>query len=249
MGKFLPFSMKRSIKTGMQKLGVVGGMGTETSCKFCLALNARVRSALDRQPDISMDVLPLSKKAQERIIKGKRCEEHFELMKKSVLSLQGGGCDFIVIPCNTVHIFLDELRKISTVPILSIMEEVAGFCSDKGFTKVGVVGSSMTIRSRLHEKELSNKGIAVVLPHRADQDFLDDLVLHILDGSFTQAHKRRFAKIIEGLALQGAESIILACTDFGGLVSEKDVGIPTVDTLGVLEDATFDRIIKGAKRP
>jgi aspartate racemase len=232
----------------MQKLGVVGGMGAETSCKFCLALNTRARSALDRQPDISMDILPLSKKAQDRIIKGWRCKEHFRLMKRSILSLQDGGCDFIVIPCNTVHIFLNELRRISKVPILSIMEEVAGFCSDKGFTNVGVVGSSMTVKSGLHEKELSSRGVDVVLPDRVDQDSLDELILSLLEGSIGASHRKRFARVLEHLVSGGAEAIVLACTDFGGLVSEKDVDVPLVDTLDVLEDATFDKIIKGAKR-
>ena len=224
------------------KLGIVGGMGSETSCKLCMNLSNRVRSVIDRQPDICMDILSLSKKAQDRMIRGERCLEHFKLIARSIISLEANGCNLIVVPCNAAHVFIEELRSLTDVSILSIPEEVANLCFNKNFGKVGILGSSMTIKSQLHENELLSRGLDVIFPEDNDQNFLDGLILSILDNSVKNLDKKKFMKIINDLKSRGAEAVVLACTDFGNLVFQENLGIELVDTLRVLENSIFNKI-------
>ena len=103
-------------------LGVIGGLGPETGCRFCLNVNNKFKPITKRQPHILLDNLPISQEAEERLIKGGPSQEHLDLLTESVQRLNRLDADWIVIACNTVHIFIDEFRRKSAIPILSITE-------------------------------------------------------------------------------------------------------------------------------
>ena len=90
----------------MKRLGIIGGLGSETSCKFCLIVNTKIRDRTDQQPHILLDNLPVSKKAEDNIIRGISSDEHLRLLKDSIRRLNDLDADLLVIPCNTVHVFI-----------------------------------------------------------------------------------------------------------------------------------------------
>ncbi len=231
-----------SMKTA-KRLAIIGGQGPETSAKFCISLNERFRQITNCQPDIMLANMPVSRESEQRMIAGEKDTETFALMKQAVKRLTAAGTDFIVIPCNTAHVFIDQLRSVSTKPIISIIDECVKECTSQGTQKVGLLASRQTIQEKLHQNALEENGIAVVIPR--NQSKIDQIIINILNNVQTEEDKQFLIKSIMELKEQGAEAVILACTDLPLLLSKEDVAVPLIDTLAVLENAAVEKLCVG----
>ena len=219
----------------MKTIGIVGGLGTETSCSFCLNINHQIKRRHQVQPHLIMDNVPISITAENIIAKAGHCSEVEELLGASVRRLNQADAHLIVIPCNTVHIYLNQLREISAVPILSIIEETAKAC--RNFKKVGLLASTTTIKSNLYQRELEKQAIDLLIPNSVDQAFMSDCILRIINLQATSQDTERMQKIIEDLRGQGAQAIILGCTDLFLIVSQQNISVPLINSTAVLENA------------
>src|SRR3989344_8382167 len=115
----------------MKAVGIVGGLGPETTSEFYLDLIRKFRENTDTYPKIIIDNLSFPFYLEEEIIiKSTNEQKILPFLKESISRLNKAGSDFIVIPCNTVHIFIDELRKESLVPIMSIIDETIKFLEE-----------------------------------------------------------------------------------------------------------------------
>ncbi|MBD3318433.1 amino acid racemase [Candidatus Woesearchaeota archaeon] len=161
----------------------------------------------------------------------------------SIQRLSKAGAHVIAIPCNTVHVFLDELRPHSPIPVMSILEETSQHCVKLGFQKVGLLGSGLTIQQGLHARELTKHSISVVVPEKEDQAFINGLIRRIITGIVKSDDKARLQKITMTLVQQGAQAVILGCTDLPLLLAQEDVEVPLVDTRKVLEHACATRLM------
>lgn len=167
----------------------------------------------------------------------------FPLLCRSVRKLNRAGVDFIVIPCNTVHIFIDRLRRASAAPILSIIEETAEKIDELGFKRIGLLATSKTVFSGLYDTQLESRDIAVIKPTAAEQREVARIITKILRVSAGPGDKKKLISIARGLQKRGAQAILLACTDLGLLITQDDIGLPLIDSEKILIDATFERMI------
>ena len=224
-------------------LGIVGGLGTETSCSFCFSVNQQVKRISPDQPHIIMDNVPVPKEVERVIAHGEHSEEMCSLLKSSVRRLDKSGAHLIVIPCNTVHIFIDELRQQSTVPLLSIIEETTKECVKRGFQKVGLLASSTTVRQKLYNEKLRENGIEVLTPDEQQQDFLSECIIKILNNRLEKEDKQGIIRVLERLQESGAEAIILGCTDLFLAVKPEDVTLPLINSTAVLENSVIEWLL------
>jgi len=224
----------------MKKLGIIGGLGPETSCKFCLNINNKFRTETNCQPDIVLENLPISNTAERKIINGSLGKEHFKLLMNAVKRLNNHSVDFIVIPCNTVHVFIEKLRKTSNQPILSIIEESVKECKRRKFKKVALLASAKTVNEKLHENELEKENIKLVLPSKEDQKEISKIIIRIIHNKTTNKDKQVLSNIINKFKIDGAEAVILGCTDLPFLIKESC--LPLVDSLEVLENAVVKKL-------
>lgn len=225
-------------------LGVIGGLGSETGCRFCLNVNNQFKLLTKRQPHILLDNLPISQEAERRLITGGPSEEHLDLLMESVQRFNELDAEVIVIACNTVHVFIDKLRKMSTTPILSIIEETAKKCHELHLAKVGLLGSTKTVQSGIHSKELKKLDIEVVIPNEADQHFVSECIIRIINNQGSDDDRKIIVEIIRKLEKEGATGIILGCTDLPLLLSGQDANIPIISTMRVLEDSAIKHLVR-----
>ncbi len=218
-------------------LGIVGGLGTETSCSFCFSVNQQVKKNSPEQPHMIMDNIPVPKEVERAIAHGEDSKEMGLLLENSVRRLNQSGAHLIVIPCNTVHVFIDKLREQSTVPILSIIEETTNECVELGFHKVGLLASSTTVRQKLYHEKLRENGIELITPSEQQQDFLSECIIKILNNRLVKEERQKIIKILEQLQQSGAEAIILGCTDLFLAVKPEDVTLPLINSTAVLENS------------
>lgn len=228
----------------MKRLGIIGGMGTAESNQFCLAISSTLRTRAGVQADICVEHLPISMVEEEKFIHGEETEEHRQLLRRAVRRLNRAEVDFIVIPCNTVHLFLEELRGLSQVPILSIVEECAKECQRKGFTKVGLLASTRTVHEKLFEKVFLQKNMQVINPEAHLQPQISTIISKTLNGMFKSQDTAILIAALGSLQRQGCHAVILGCTNFSSLLDREKIAVPLIDSQKILQQATVEVLMK-----
>ena len=224
-----------------KRLGIIGGLGTETSCQFCLNINNMVKERTKKQPDITLENLPVSRFAEEQLITGNVSEEYLVLLSNAVKRLNNNSnkVDLITIPCNTAHIFIDQLREISNIPILNIIEECAKECNSRCIKKIGLLATTKTIKEKLFEKELEKFNIELITPNLLEQNVLSKIILRIINNKVEKSDKVFMIKLIKDRKEQGVEEVILGCTDLPILIKKEDSPIPIINSVNILENSAI----------
>ncbi|MBT3406048.1 amino acid racemase [Candidatus Woesearchaeota archaeon] len=222
------------------RIGIIGGIGSETSCTFCLNLNNEIRKITNTQPSIVLENLPISAEAERKIINGQVTNEHLQLIKEAIIRLNKINVELIVIPCNTVHTFIKDLRSTSTCQILSIIEETTKQIASKKVRKVGILASTKTINEKLYATQLNTENIELVLPK--EQEKISKIILRILNNTNNHKDKDFMNEKIRELKKDGAEAVIIGCTDLSKKLNQEDHQIPLIHALSALQEATITRI-------
>ncbi|HVZ11723.1 MAG TPA: aspartate/glutamate racemase family protein, partial [Patescibacteria group bacterium] len=127
----------------------------------------------------------------------------------------------------------NSLKSVTAIPFVSIIDEVSEEVRKSGFTKIGLLGSPNIIESDLYQKTLSKDRIKVVTPSKLEQLVLEDVIRNILAGKILERDKKNLMDIAESLALQGAEVIILGCTELP-LIFPANFPLPAFNTTEIL---------------
>lgn len=225
------------------KVGIVGGLGPKTGFTFAENINNAFSKITRIQPDLLMINLPVPEAIMKRLAHGEKTEEIKRLLLESVRRLNCANVDFIVIPCNTVHIFIKEMRLASKKPILSIVEETVEECQKRQVKAIGILASTATIKQKLYETEFHKIGINTIVPNLKNQNQVTGIIIKIINNNANNNDKQKLITIIKRLSKQGADIIMLACTDLQLLISQKDSLVPLLDTNKILEAATLDKLL------
>lgn len=223
----------------MKTVGVIGGLGPETTAKFYMEVVFASSKVSGQRPNMLISNVAVPLLVEEEIIKNSKNEEKIlPFLIKSAKQLEKGGADFIVIPCNTVHVFIDEIRTAVKIPVLSIIEETGNFLSEKGAKEIGLLATSSTINNGLFEKIMIKKGIKIKTPNKVQQAKLNTIIHNLVNGISTINDENSFAQIVQDL---GVNNLLLACTDLQ-LISKDLKSASVFDTLDILALATVGNL-------
>lgn len=228
----------------MKTAGIIGGLGPETTSKFYLEVifSCFEKDKFNRPPMLIWNVPVPYLVEEEFITKSVGEEKYLPFLIDAAHRLENGGADFIVIPCNSVHILIDEVRKAVKIPILSIVEETVSLIKQKELSNVGLLATSATIRKKLYEDILQDEGISVVIPSSTDQDQMGEIINNIVHSRQDDVDRKRLHVIMQNVADKGVSTILLACTDLQLIVSEIS-NIEIIDTMEILAQATIREIL------
>ncbi|OQX72522.1 MAG: hypothetical protein B6D61_13605 [Bacteroidetes bacterium 4484_249] len=229
----------------MKTVGIIGGLGPETTSEFYLDIifSCQERDNTNR-PSIIISNVPLSYKVeQEAILYNKGVERFLPLLTNEAKRLEKAGADFIVMPCNSLHMFIKELRESVNIPVLSIIEETVNYVKRKKIDKIGVIATAMTVKYKLYENEFQANNILYATPKQKKQSELDKIILNIVNGNKLKSDYDKLIKIIEDFESENVNGIILACTDLQ-LLKPNYPGLNIFDTMKIFADATVENIFK-----
>ena len=229
----------------MKTVGIIGGLGPEATAKFYLEIVSAC-SDLGEQthPPILIYNVPLPLQLEkECIVKAKNEEKCLPFLIQAAKILEKGGADFLVMPCNSLHIFIEEIRRAIKIPVLSIIEETVKFLKDKKIKKVGILATSITINRELYKLKLNDHVIKEIVPDSQDQAKLGQIIYNLVIGNYTETDKQALDEITDSLVKKGAESIILACTDLQ-LLSPKHIKVRIFDTMEILVNSTINEMVR-----
>ncbi len=129
------------------------------------------------------------------------------------------------------------------MPVLSIVDETVFALKRRGIRRVGIIATSGTIKSKIYPKGLAAQGIAMLKPNKHEQGLVSLTILKILDGTVSEEDKEKLIRIAGAMLDKGAEVVLLACTDLQHLIQKEDLSGKTVDTLEILLNSTFEKMI------
>lgn len=225
-----------------KKIGILGGMGPEASACFyskLIVLSQEKYCAVQDTdyPPILLYSLPLEGFNESGIVNKAIV---LSQLIHGVKTLENAGCDFIVIPCNTVHYFIDELKKKTPIPILSIVEETAKKIKIAKINKVGLLASETTLKLELYEHILKQNSIDCITPEIKDFSKITSLILEIMGGAISLETKAEVLNLIENMKKKPVEAIVLGCTELPSAIKQQDVNLKIFDTLQILAEATLE---------
>jgi aspartate racemase len=230
----------------MKTVGIIGGLGPETTAKFYLEVLSSCFKFhnLGRPPMVIFNV-PMSFKLEEEIITASERTDFFvPFLTDAAIRLEKSGVDFIVIPCNTAHVFIDQVRKSVNIPILSIVEESVRFLTDQRMDRIGLLGTTQTIETKLFDNECRQNGIKINKPSLRNQLQIASIITKIVKNNHSLSDQKKLLKIIDDF--KDSDCILLACTDLQLLVSNHK-SLKIFDTMKILADATVREILKGGE--
>lgn len=132
---------------------------------------------------------------------------------------------------NTVHQFAEEVEQAISIPLLHIGDVSAEEIVEHDVKRIGLLGTKQTMEQDFYKTRLANYGVETIIPKEDERNFIHHVILHELSkGIISQQSKVRFLQIIQKLIENGAEGILLGCTEIPLLISQKDLSIPVFDT-------------------
>ena len=223
----------------MKTVGIIGGLGPETTAQFFMRIVSLCQKKNKlRRPEILIINVPISFSLEQKFIKRSQGKREFRsLLINTAQKLEKDGADFIVIPCNTAHIFISDIRKVVTIPVLSIVDESIKTLRTKEIKQAGLLATPATIKNNL----FANK-IKVIKPGDIEQKEIGDIICKILNNEQTLEDKLKIIEIIKSLPRK-PNAILLACTDLQLIIPERKIGeIQIFDTMEILANATTREI-------
>lgn len=230
----------------MKTVGIIGGLGPETTNKFCLeVINFCLKNNKNQRPPMLIWNVPMPIKIeQELITKNIGAEKYLPFLIEAAKILEKAGAHFLVIPCNTAHIFIEEIKSAVDIPVLSIIDETLSVIKNQRISHVGLLATSATVKSNLFDDRLKFHGIKQVTPNKINQSKLDKIIHNLVINKQNPADKKEISRIISQIAKQDIKDIVLACTDLQ-LIVKQHSSIRVLDTMQILAKATAKEILKG----
>ena len=161
-------------------------------------------------------------------------------------SLEKAGVDAILICANTMHKVANVIENNIHVPLLHIADATATKIKKKNLTTVGLLGTKFTMEEDFYKERLRKYGIQTLVPAEKEHEVVNSIIYdELVKGIINEESKLKLVKIINNLALRGAQGVILGCTELPLLVKEEDVRIPLFDTIRIHAEAAVEYMFKG----
>ncbi len=219
----------------MKRIGLVGGMSWVSTIDYYRLINQGINERLGRLEFAECIVYSLNFGELQRL----QWENASELLYKACMSLKNSGADCIILCAVTAHQFAERLEKRVELPFINIVAEAAKAIESRGLKKVGLLGTRFTMELDFFKQGLLEKGIIPLIPSGSEtRDFIQFTLKEELGrGIIREETKQAYLTIIEELIDNGAEGIILGCTELPMIINEPDVSVPLFDTLKIHSEA------------
>ncbi|MCD6229911.1 MAG: amino acid racemase [Candidatus Diapherotrites archaeon] len=147
------------------------------------------------------------------------------------------------MPCNSLHVFIEEIRESVGVPVLSIIEETVKFLKENKMNKVGLVSTSATIKNKLYENAFEKNNIGFAAPDDFQQAKMGKVIHNLVTGQQNNRDRKELIGIITGFESEDVDCVVLACTDLQLLILEHGK-LKIFDTMKIFADATVETMLK-----
>jgi len=216
----------------VKTIGLIGGMSWESSIEYYRIINETVKQRLGGLHSAKCIMHSVDFAEVEPLQHEGRWDEAALHMVRAAQSVEAAGANFLVLCTNTMHKTADEIESQTSIPLLHIADATAQKIKNVGLTKMGLLGTRFTMEDDFYKGRLVDKhSLAVLVPDDAQRGIVHQVIYDELClGVIRPASRQKYVEIMDDLVNQGAEAIILGCTEIGLLVGPDDCQAPVFDT-------------------
>ena len=216
----------------MKTIGLIGGMSWESSAEYYHLINQETKCRLGGQHNAKSLMVTVDFADMERLQHRDEWEPLGILLADAARQLERGGADFVVLCTNTMHKLADSITTAVGIPLLHIADVTAEAIRRAGQRRVGLLGTKFTMEHAFYAGRMSRSfGIETIVPPPASRQLVHDVIYgELCHGILRDQSRRAYQQVIAALAGQGAEAVILGCTEIGLLVSPADSPLPLHDS-------------------
>ena len=215
----------------MKTIGLIGGMSWESTVTYYQIINETIKNRLGGLHSAKCILYSVDFDEIEKYQTRGEWDKSADVLSEAAQALERAGADYIVICTNTMHKVVPEIDRRIHIPILHIADMTAVQLKKHGIRKVGLLGTKYTMQQDFYKNILIRQGIEVIVPNDDDVAVVNRIIYDELClGKIFEKSKAAYLDIIHKLARNGAQGIILGCTEIGLLIQQSDTDIPLFDT-------------------
>ncbi|HDZ5419675.1 TPA: aspartate/glutamate racemase family protein [Vibrio harveyi] len=229
----------------MKTIGLIGGMSWESTANYYQIINREVKARLGGLHSGKVCLYSVDFAEIETLQHQGRWDDTAIILAQAAKSVEAGGADFILICTNTMHKVADQIQQAVNVPLVHIADATAEQLVMDGIKKVGLLGTRFTMEQDFYKQRLIDKFcVDVVVPSSDDQTIVHDVIYNELcKGEVRDDSRQHYLTIIEKLVEQGAEAVILGCTEIAMLVESQHTDVKLYDTTEIHAKAAVEKAL------
>ena len=220
-----------------KKIGILGGMGPEATADlfFRIIRATPVEKDQDHVKVIIYSNPQIPDRTEAILYSGPNPVLE---MSATAKILEASKADFLIMPCNTAHYFIDDIRKAVGIPVLDMIELTAKRIVDvfPEASRIGLMATDGTLKSRIYHQRFERKGLDVLAPnYESQKEVMDGIYRHVKTGDLEEGRKI-LLRLAHGLVDAGADIIVPGCTEVSLVVKDGVLDVAVVDPLQVLAE-------------
>jgi aspartate racemase len=230
----------------MKTIGLLGGMSWESTLGYYQKINEGIKHSLGGLHSAKIALYSVDFDPIEKLQHQGDWESTANILADAAKKVELAGADVLLICTNTMHKVAPQVEHAINIPILHIADATAEVLIEKDIKHVGLLGTAFTMEQDFYKGRLRDKyDLNVYTPNDDDRKIVHDVIYQELClGKITEESKAEYLRIIDALAKQGAEAVILGCTEIGMLVKQNDTTVPLVDTTAIHAEKAVAYAIK-----
>jgi len=215
----------------MKTIGLIGGMSWESTVTYYEQLNELVKQRLGGLHSAKIVLYSVDFEEIEACQSAGDWDRSADILTQAAQSLEKAGAELILICTNTMHKVYPQVQAGVKVPLLHIADATADALEKAGVSTVALLGTKYTMCQDFYKSRLLDRGFTVLIPDEEDVELVNHVIFDELClGELKPESKAEFLRVIGHLAAQGAQGVILGCTEIGLLIQQSDTSLPVFDT-------------------
>ncbi len=225
----------------MKTLGLIGGMSWESTVPYYRQINQQINQRLGGLHSAKIILYSVDFQQIEALQRSGDWQQAGQILAEAAQALQRAGAQGLVLCTNTMHKVAAAITDASPLPFLHIADATAQQIKARGLRRIGLLGTRFTMEQDFYKDRLLAQNIEVLIPAEADRMLVHQVIYDELClGQINPDSRLAYQQIIAGLVAQGAEGVILGCTEIGLLVQPEDAAVPLFDTTAIHARAAAD---------
>ena len=226
----------------MLTIGLLGGMSWESSAKYYEVINELVRERLGGLHSAPCVLVSVDFAEIEALQTGGRWEEAGALLAAEAVKVEAAGADLLLLCTNTMHKVAAQVEAAVAIPLVHLADATADAVAAAGLERVGLLGTAFTMEQDFYRDRLAANGLTVLVPDRDDRAAVHSIIYEELClGVVTDASRRTYLGVIDRLVTEGAQGVVLGCTEIELLIGQGDAGVPVFPTTRIHAAAGVER--------
>ncbi len=230
----------------MKTIGMLGGMSWESTANYYKEINELTKQKLGGFHSAKIAMVSVNFDEIEKLQHAGEWGKTAEILSQAAQSVERAGADFILICTNTMHKVAKEIEETINIPLLHIADATAEELKKAGVERVGLLGTAFTMEQEFYKGRLQDKhSIDVIVPNGVQRKLVHDIIYQeLVQGVVTNKSRADYLTIIQDLHEQGAQAVILGCTEIAMLVKQTDTKVPLFDTTAIHAKAAVEAALK-----